>query len=344
MWEQRAERLTIIAPHALLGPTASPLYDHWFYRYGRRLIGNPDHHQLEGYLQTAPSYIATVEALRHISIAGNMVEERGESNDYTNVMQNIARDELVRLREVEENVDLEDNIDHIENQHGGDDDIGDKNTMGDATQNDFSQALGALIPYVPQFGDCDPGSSSQVPHASPYNIFDHDMSSQISHGTPYNIFEAGSSSHVPPQHDRRPVCSPSHVMPNDPFPHVIQQWYTDEDQDGTQNSQVDIMNSKEPEGKITPKRTSRRLAEITRQEMLRARRAVNGDEEMELAKPAEKSLNEHPDSLNTGDGFPPREFIYFTTSDSDLSSQASQASSSYSKSKSSTAFSTNRKK
>nr|GMC60955.1 uncharacterized protein LOC109166971 [Ipomoea batatas] len=175
-----------------------------------------------------------------------MVEERGESNDYTNVMQNIARDELVRLREVEENVDLDDNIDHIENQHGGDDDIGDKNTMGDATQNDFSQALGALIPYVPQFGDYDPGSSSQVPHASPYNIFDHDTSSQISHGTPYNIFEAGSSSHVPPQHDRRP----------------------------------DIMNSKEPEGKITPKRTSRRLAEITRQEMLRARRAANGGHEV----------------------------------------------------------------
>nr|GLL19821.1 uncharacterized protein LOC109176337 isoform X1 [Ipomoea trifida] len=271
MWEQRAERLSIIAPHALLGPTASPLYDHWFYRYGRRLIGNPDHHQPEGYLQTAPSYIATVEALRHISIAGDMAEERGESNDYTNVMQNIARDELVRLREVEENVDLEDNIDHIENQHGGDDDIGDTNTMGGATQNNFSQALGALIPYVPQFGDCDLGSSSQ----------------------------AGSSSHVPPQHEGRPVRSPSHVMPNDPFPHVIQQWYTDEDQD---------------------------------------------DEEMELAKLAEKSLNEHPDSLSTGDGFPPGEFIYFTTSDSDLSSQTSQASSSYSKSKSSIAFSTNRTK
>lgn len=27
-----------------------------------------------------------------------MVGERGESNDYTNVMQNITRDELVRLR------------------------------------------------------------------------------------------------------------------------------------------------------------------------------------------------------------------------------------------------------
>nr|GLL37542.1 hypothetical protein Saspl_014046 [Ipomoea trifida] len=164
MWEQHSERLTIIAPHAPLGPTASPLYDHWFYRYGRRLIGNPDHHQPEGYLQTAPSYIATVEALRHISIDGDMAEERGESNDYTNVMQNIARDELVRLRygyvldfprndqefmyepipqvrgpdrrrdvnrrgrpaqgghrrrhapprDVEENVDLEDNIDHNE--------------------------------------------------------------------------------------------------------------------------------------------------------------------------------------------------------------------------------------
>nr|GMC66720.1 hypothetical protein Iba_chr02eCG8360 [Ipomoea batatas] len=229
----------------------------------------------------APSYIATVEALRHISIAGDMAEERGESNDYTNVIndqefmyepipqvrgpdrrrdvnrrgrppQGGHRRRHVPPREVEENVDLEDNIDHIENQHGGDDDIGDTNTMGGTTQNDFSQALGALIPYVAQFGDCDPGSSSQ----------------------------AGSSSYVPPQHEGRLVRSPSHAMPNDPFSHVIQQWYTDEDQDGTQNSQVDIMNSNKPEGKITPKRMSRRLAEITRQEMLRARRAANGGHEV----------------------------------------------------------------
>nr|GMD70417.1 hypothetical protein Iba_chr12eCG6090 [Ipomoea batatas] len=39
-----------------------------------------------------------VEALRHISIAGDIAEERGESNDFTHVMQNIARDKLVRLR------------------------------------------------------------------------------------------------------------------------------------------------------------------------------------------------------------------------------------------------------
>nr|GMD38000.1 proline-rich receptor-like protein kinase PERK8 [Ipomoea batatas] len=124
------------------------------------------------------------------------------------------------------------------------------------------------------------------------------------------------------------------------------------------------MDSKKPDGKTTPKRKSKILAEITRQEMLRARRAANGghevgdtpsdplvliseDEEMEPAKPVEKPVNEHPDSLSTGDDSPPREpgeFIYFTTSDSDLSSQASRASSTYSKSESSTAFSTNRKK
>lgn len=152
-------------------------------------------------------------------------------------------------------MNVENNIDHNENQHGGDDDIGDANTMGDATKNDFSEALGALIPYVSPYGHCDPGSSSQVPnanpynicdpgsssqglHASPYNNFDHDPSSQISDGTPYNIFVARSSSHVPPQHEGRPVRSPSHVMPNDTLPHVIQQWYNDEDQDGAQNSQV----------------------------------------------------------------------------------------------------------
>nr|GMD50531.1 myb-related protein Hv33 [Ipomoea batatas] len=63
-------------------------------------------------------------------------------------------------------------------------------------------------------------------------------------------------------------------------------------------------------------------------------------EEMEPAKPVEKPLNEHPDSLSTGNDSPPREpgeFIYFTTSDSDPSSQASRASSTYSKSESSTA-------
>nr|GMD70671.1 serine/threonine-protein phosphatase 7 long form homolog [Ipomoea batatas] len=98
IWEQRNERVTTIARHAPLGPFVSPLYDHWFYCYGRRLIGNPDHHQSEGYLQTAPSYIAMVEALRHISIVGDIAEEHGESNDFTHVMKNIARDELVRLR------------------------------------------------------------------------------------------------------------------------------------------------------------------------------------------------------------------------------------------------------
>lgn len=100
------------------------------------------------------------------------------------------------------------------------------------------------------------------------------------------------------------------------------------------------INSKKPDVKITPKRKSRRLAEITRQEMLKARREAYGshevgdtpsdplvllfeeEEEMEPAKPTtvnfENSLNEDPDSLTTGDGSPPREsgFIYYTMSDS----------------------------
>nr|GMC60241.1 serine/threonine-protein phosphatase 7 long form homolog [Ipomoea batatas] len=63
----------------------------------RRLIGNPDHRQAEGYLQTAPSFIATVEALRHINIHGEIAVEHGQNNSFTNVMQQIARDELVRL-------------------------------------------------------------------------------------------------------------------------------------------------------------------------------------------------------------------------------------------------------
>nr|GMD03682.1 serine/threonine-protein phosphatase 7 long form homolog [Ipomoea batatas] len=60
MWEQRNECVTTIARHSPLSPF--------------------------------------VEALRHISIAEDIAEKRGESNDFTHVMQNIARDELVRLR------------------------------------------------------------------------------------------------------------------------------------------------------------------------------------------------------------------------------------------------------
>nr|GMD56019.1 serine/threonine-protein phosphatase 7 long form homolog [Ipomoea batatas] len=158
MWEQRNERVTTIARHTPLGPFVSPLYDHWFYRYGRRLIGNLNHHQSEGYLQTAPSYIATVEALRHISIAGDIAEERGESNDFTHVMQNIARDELVRLRygyvlefprnyqefmyeDSSTDVNIEEDFDHNADPNVDNNDFGGTNSMGDVTQLHLSQPV-----------------------------------------------------------------------------------------------------------------------------------------------------------------------------------------------------------
>nr|GME05923.1 serine/threonine-protein phosphatase 7 long form homolog [Ipomoea batatas] len=63
LWENRTHQLVPIGPHSPLGPYVTLAYEHWFYRVGRRLIGNPDHRQTVGYLQTAPSYISTVELI-----------------------------------------------------------------------------------------------------------------------------------------------------------------------------------------------------------------------------------------------------------------------------------------
>nr|GMD54367.1 CBL-interacting serine/threonine-protein kinase 14-like [Ipomoea batatas] len=59
LWEDRGQYVVPFGPHALLGPY--------------------------------------VEALRHINIHGEIVAEHGQNNSFTNVMQQIARDELVRL-------------------------------------------------------------------------------------------------------------------------------------------------------------------------------------------------------------------------------------------------------
>nr|GMD34188.1 serine/threonine-protein phosphatase 7 long form homolog [Ipomoea batatas] len=57
LWENRTHQLVPIGPHSPLGPYVTLAYEHWFYRVGRRLIGNPDHRQTVGYLQTTPSYV-----------------------------------------------------------------------------------------------------------------------------------------------------------------------------------------------------------------------------------------------------------------------------------------------
>nr|GMC57909.1 hypothetical protein Iba_chr02aCG10150 [Ipomoea batatas] len=49
MWEDRGQYVVPFGPHAPLGPYVSLAYEHWFYRVRRRLIGNPDHRQAEGW-------------------------------------------------------------------------------------------------------------------------------------------------------------------------------------------------------------------------------------------------------------------------------------------------------
>nr|GMD83727.1 serine/threonine-protein phosphatase 7 long form homolog [Ipomoea batatas] len=70
LWENRTHQLVPIGTHSPLGPYVTLAYEHWFYR---------------------------VEALRHISIQGAIAAEQGQSNNYTNVKQQIATDELNQL-------------------------------------------------------------------------------------------------------------------------------------------------------------------------------------------------------------------------------------------------------
>nr|GMD04303.1 serine/threonine-protein phosphatase 7 long form homolog [Ipomoea batatas]GME05902.1 serine/threonine-protein phosphatase 7 long form homolog [Ipomoea batatas] len=193
---------------------------------GRRLIGNPDHRQTVGYLQTSPSYISTVEALRHISIQGAIAAEQGQSNNYTNVKQQIATDEPNRLNYgyvlqfprtacayFYEPIDQVLGPDQRRQgnrrgravqgghrrQHSPHINLNDEvhmevqhddPEMGDVTQQDFTQTL-----------------MSQSPFRTPY----------VAHG---HVFEDGSSSQSP-RHVARQVRSPSNQIPNAPFEHPI---------------------------------------------------------------------------------------------------------------------------
>nr|GMD97137.1 serine/threonine-protein phosphatase 7 long form homolog [Ipomoea batatas] len=236
--------------------------------------------------------------------------------------------------------------------------VGGTNSMGDVTQLHLSQPVGELVPY-------EPGSSSQDSLHTPFNLFESGSLSQDPLHTPFNLFGPGSSSEVP-QHDGRPIRSPSHVMQNAPFSHEIHQCISEDIRvEIGEDLLVElngIMNSKKQDGKITQPRKSKRLAEISRQEMVRARRAANGghevgdtpsdplvllseDEDIQPARAVERTVT-----------YPPGEFIVFSTTESKSgpsnmteseswpSSEASRDTSTRSKSESSTAFSTNKKK
>nr|GLL39919.1 CBL-interacting serine/threonine-protein kinase 14-like [Ipomoea trifida] len=205
-------------------------------RVGRRLIGNPDHRQAEGYLQTAPSFIATVEALRHINIHGEIVVEHGQNNSFTNVMQQIARDELVRLNygyvlelprnndefmyepihqfNLNDEVPIEPYDDPPNAPLPSEDDFDRENEMRDISQQDVMQQVMSHSPFI----------------------------------TPYvnqlHVYEEGSSSQIP-SHAGRPIRTPSNHMTNNPFQHPIQNYITEED---TTINTSQVVNPTQPQG------------------------------------------------------------------------------------------------
>nr|GMD34179.1 hypothetical protein Iba_chr09cCG9620 [Ipomoea batatas] len=196
------------------GPYVTLAYEHWFYK---------------------------VEALRHISIQGAIAAEQGQSNNYTNVMQQIANDELNRLNygyvlqfPRTGGAYFYEPIDQVlgpdqrrqgnrrgraaqgghRRQHSPHINLNDEvhmevqhddPEMGDVTQQDFTQTL-----------------MSQSPFRTPY----------VAHG---HVFEDGSSSQSP-RHVARQVRSPSNQKPNAPFEHPIQSSYYNNNEETTLNT------------------------------------------------------------------------------------------------------------
>nr|GMD30946.1 hypothetical protein Iba_chr09aCG11880 [Ipomoea batatas] len=182
-----------------------------------------------------------VEALHHISIQGAIVAEQRQSNNYTNVMQQIANDELNRLNygyvlQIPRTAGayFYEPIDQVlgpdqrrqgnrrgraakgshRRQHSPHINLNDEvhmevqhddPEMGDVTQQDFRQTL-----------------MSQSPFRTPY----------VAHG---HVFEDGSSSQSP-GHVARQVRSPSNQMPNAPFEHPIQSSYYNNNEETTLNT------------------------------------------------------------------------------------------------------------
>nr|GMD92155.1 hypothetical protein Iba_chr14eCG6390 [Ipomoea batatas] len=192
-------------------------------------------------LNDRSSGFSRVEALRHISIQGAIAAEQGQSNNYTNVKQQIATNELNRLNYgyvlqfprtacayFYEPIDQVLGPDQRRQgnrrgravqgghrrQHSPHINLNDEvhmevqhddPEMGDVTQQDFTQTL-----------------MSQSPFRTPY----------VAHG---HVFEDGSSSQSP-RHVARQVRSPSNQIPNAPFEHPIQSSYYNNNEETTLNT------------------------------------------------------------------------------------------------------------
>nr|GMD83780.1 hypothetical protein Iba_chr14aCG8420 [Ipomoea batatas] len=185
--------------------------------------------------------VENVEALRQISIQGAIAAEQGQSNNYTNVKQQIATNELNRLNYgyvlqfprtacayFYEPIDQVLGPDQRRQgnrrgravqgghrrQHSPHINLNDEvhmevqhddPEMGDVMQQDFTQTL-----------------MSQSPFRTPY----------VAHG---HVFEDGSSSQSP-RHVAWQVRSPSNQIPNAPFEHPIQSSYYNNNEETTLNT------------------------------------------------------------------------------------------------------------
>nr|GMD04094.1 serine/threonine-protein phosphatase 7 long form homolog [Ipomoea batatas] len=272
------EHLPCTRPDGVL-PLVENIEEPYAARVGRRLIGNPDHRQAEGYLQTAPSYIATVEALRNINIQGQIAVEHGQSNDYTTVMQQIARNELVRLNygyvlefPTTDEAFTYEPIDQVRGstqrreghrrgrpsqvchsqrpQHGPPQ----FNLNDDVSMEAEDEQL-----YEPRFGQDGVDEENDIGDITQQDLT-QSLILQSPMMTPYvpqfDVFEEGSSSQCPP-HVVRADCSPLNQMPNAPFEHPIRSSYYNENEDDIINTSQ-VVNPTQPEERRVPVQYKRR--------------------------------------------------------------------------------------
>nr|GMD50562.1 hypothetical protein Iba_chr11aCG13810 [Ipomoea batatas] len=125
------------------------------------------------------------------------------------------REEVVRYKfNLNDEVPIEPYDDPPNAPLPSEDDFDRENEMGDISQQDVMQQVMSRSPFI----------------------------------TPYvnqlHVYEEGSSSQIPP-HAGRPIRTPSNHMTNDPFPHPIQNYITEED---TTINTSQVVNPTQPQG------------------------------------------------------------------------------------------------
>nr|GLL41834.1 hypothetical protein Itr_chr12CG14060 [Ipomoea trifida] len=201
---------------------------------------------------------ATVEALRHINIHGEIAVEHGQNNSFTNVMQQIARDELVRLN-YGYVLELPRNIEEFMYEPINQVRVVDRRRDGSRRGRSAQGGRRHVISPPFNLNDELPIEAYDDPHNAPLptqddldrdnemgDISQQDVIQQVM--TPYDnqlhMYCEGSSSQVTP-HGQRPIRTPSNHMTNYPFPHPIQNYITDED--STINTSQ-VVNPTQPQG------------------------------------------------------------------------------------------------